>query len=246
MTAENGSVTVEWYGHSCFLLTLENGHKILTDPFDTTRVPYSLPREKVDVILSSHDHFDHNAVDAVPADYILRASGTDSTFYGSKEGVSFEREGSFALNLGGVKATFSTLPSFHDERRGELRGPNGILRFTVEGITFVHLGDLGHRLSPEQIEALTPVDVLMIPVGGYYTIDAQKAREITAALHPRVVLPMHYKTPVLTVGFPITDVKPFTEGVPGVVHRPGSTVTLRASDLPAETTIEILKYHGQN
>jgi L-ascorbate metabolism protein UlaG (beta-lactamase superfamily) len=237
---------VEWYGHSCFLLTLENGHKILTDPFDTTRVPYSLPSEKVDVVLSSHDHFDHNAVEAVSADYILRASGTDSTFYGSKKGVPFEGESSVTFDLGGVVVTFSTVPSFHDERRGELRGPNGIIRFTIEGITFVHLGDLGHNLTRDQINALTPVDVLMIPVGGYYTIDAQKAKEIVSELKPRIVLPMHYKTPVLTVGFPITDVKPFTDGYSGVIHRPGSSIVLRASDLPKATTIEILKYHGQN
>lgn len=246
MAADTGTITVEWYGHSCFLLTLENGCKILTDPYDTTRLPYSLPTEKVDVVFSSHDHFDHNAVEAVPSDYILRAQGTDSTFYGSKKGVPFKGESSITLDLNGIELSASTVPSFHDERHGELRGVNGIIRFTVEGITFVHLGDLGTLLSQDQIQKLTPVDILMIPVGGYYTIDADKAKQVVASLNPKVVLPMHYKTPVLTVGFPISGVEPFLKGYPGVIHRPGSITRFRAADLPEKLIIEVLKYHGQD
>ena len=245
MSAEPNPVTIEWYGHSCFLLTLNNGAKILTDPYDTTRLPYTLPKESVDLILSTHDHFYHNAVKAVPSKVILRADGRDPKFYGQTAGTKNLSDGSTEVDLKGAKLTCSTVPSFHDERRGSMRGANGMIRFSIEGITFVHVGDLGDTLKPEQMNKLKPVDVLMIPVGGYFTIDSTQARQVVAALAPKVVIPMHYKTPVLSEWFPISGVEPFLQGYAEIRREPGSTLSLQSGTLPAALTIEVLKYHGQ-
>jgi len=240
------TVAIEWYGHSCYLLTLQSGGKILTDPYNTEWMPYQLPSGEVDVVFSTHDHFDHNAVDAVPSKLILLPSGSEPTFAGSKSSIAFSGKDTVSYDLKGTEASFTTAPSYHDQRQGELRGVNGIVRFEVAGLTFVHLGDLGHLLSPEQIELLQPVDVLMIPVGGYYTIDASLAKQVAADLAPRIVLPMHYKTEVLSEGFPIEDVEPFLEGYNSVERRDSSIISIRAGELPDSLTIVVLKYHGQD
>lgn len=245
MSAETHPLTVEWYGQSCFLLTLQNGAKILLDPFDTTRIPYTLPHEAVDLIFSTHDHFDHNAVKAVPAKTILRATGAKPTFFGTLAGAKILPDSSTQVDLKGVPLICTTIPSFHDDRRGGMRGVNGIIRFTVENLTFVHLGDLGDSLSADQIARLKPVDVLMIPVGGYFTIDAEQAKKIVAALNPKIVLPMHYKTEVLGDGFPISGVEPFLEGYHYVRNAMSSTLILQAGNLPTATVVNVLKYHGQ-
>lgn len=245
MSRPPGSVTLEWYGHSCFLLTLENGAKILTDPCDTTRIPYQLPGDSIDLVFSTHDHFDHNAVGMVRAGTILRADGNNPVFFGVSQGKPIRDEASTVVDLRGISLPCSTIPSFHDEQGGTLRGANGIIRFIIEGITFVHLGDLGDTLNTEQIEKLKPADVLLIPVGGYYTIDAKAAQKVVEALTPRIVVPMHYKTAVLPEGFPIEGVEPFLKGFTNVERRSSSSLSLRADKLPYELTVIVLKYHGQ-
>jgi L-ascorbate metabolism protein UlaG (beta-lactamase superfamily) len=245
MSAPTGPVTIEWYGHSCFLLTLQNGAKILIDPYDTTRMPYSLPQEPVDLTFSTHDHFDHNAVNAVTAQVILRADGRKSVFNGTKTGVKELADGTSQVDLKGLTVTCSTVPAFHDEHHGAKRGAMGLIRFIVEGLTFVHLGDLGDTLSQEQIEKLKPVDVLMVPVGGYYTIDSTQAERTVEDLAPRVVLPMHYKTDLLATDFPISTAEGFLKAYRNVHRETKSSITLIAAKLPANMTIEVLKYHGQ-
>jgi L-ascorbate metabolism protein UlaG (beta-lactamase superfamily) len=236
---------VEWYGHSCFLLTLENGAKILIDPYDTTRVPYPPPRDRVEVIFSTHDHFDHNNVNLVPARIILRADGSEAKFFGKTGGTVQQTDGSTVVDLNGKILKAITVPSFHDERKGGQRGANGMLRFTLEDVTFAHLGDIGTMLTPEQIQALKPVDVLIIPVGGYYTIDADTAQQIVAALEPRIVIPMHYNTDRLGESWPIETADKFLAKFTRVQQNPGSTLTLRADQLPDSLTVEALRYHGQ-
>jgi len=242
---DHAPITVEWYGHSCFLLTLGNGAKILLDPFDTTRMPYMLPDGPVDVILSTHDHFDHNAVDAVLADYILRASGSDNTFFGRKKGAEFTGEATIMLDLKGQMVSFETVPSYHDDRQGSLRGVNGILLITVDDMVLAHLGDLGHTLTEDQIEAIKPLDVLMIPVGGYYTIDAAGAREIVDQFAPVTVIPMHYKTEVMDAAWPIATLDEFLKDFTFIKREAGSVVVLDKDELPVVSMMVILKYHGQ-
>jgi L-ascorbate metabolism protein UlaG (beta-lactamase superfamily) len=240
------TINLEWYGHSCFLLTLNNGAKILIDPYDTTRVPYSLPAGRVDVVFSTHDHFDHNAVTVVPSGVILRAKGSEATFFGSTSGFRTLPDSSIQVDLKGATLKCATVPSFHDDHQGGQRGVNGIIRFTVAGLNFVHLGDLGDTLNADQIAKLKPVDVLFVPVGGYYTIDAAQAQKVVAQLAPHLVIPMHYKTPALPdKGFPITNADAFLAGYPVIKQESGSTINISAEHLPDKLTIEVLKYHGE-
>jgi L-ascorbate metabolism protein UlaG (beta-lactamase superfamily) len=245
MNEKHEAVTVEWYGHSCFLLTLENGAKILLDPFDTTRFPYSLPAGKVDVVFSTHDHFDHNAVDAVPARVILRADGKKPSFFGKKVGVEEEADGSIKVNLNGKTLTASTIPSFHDDRGGGIRGANGIIRFEVEGLVFAHLGDLGEALKPAQVEKIKPIDVLFVPVGGFYTINDTTAYEVVQTLNPRLVIPMHYRTKALGDRLPISTADAFLGRFSNVKRENSSTIKVQADHLLAMMTVEVLDYHGQ-
>lgn len=245
MNEKHEAVTIEWYGHSCFLLTLENGAKILLDPFDTTRFPYSLPAGKVDVVFSTHDHFDHNAVDAVPARVILRADGKKPFFFGKKVGVEEEADGRIRVNLYGKILIATILPSFHDDRGGSQRGLNGIIRFEVEGLIFVHLGDLGESLNPDQIEKIKPIDVLFVPVGGFYTINDSTAYEVVQSLSPRIAIPMHYRTKALGDRLPINTVDPFLGRFSNIKRENTSTISVQAGHLPALTTVEVLDYHGQ-
>jgi L-ascorbate metabolism protein UlaG (beta-lactamase superfamily) len=246
MNESPSPVNLEWYGHSCFLLTLNNGAKILLDPYDMTRLPYSLPAGRVDVTFSTHDHFDHNAVNAVPSGVILRAKGSEATFFGSKSGFKTLPDGSIQVDIKGTSLNCLTVPSYHDDHQGGQRGVNGLIRFTVAGLNFVHLGDLGDTLNAEQIANLKPVDILMIPVGGFYTIDAHQAKKVVEQLSPKVVIPMHYKTSALPKeGFPITTVDDFLAGYSNIKHEPGSTISFTADHLPERLTIEVPLYHGQ-
>ena len=153
-----------WYGHSCFRLSWSGG-SLVFDPYAPGSVPgLALPEElEADKVLCSHDHRDHGYARGV------RLTGREPD------------------------AVISRLDCWHDERQGALRGPNRIHVVEAEGLRLAHLGDLGHPLSPEQLRKLGPVDVLLIPVGGYYTIDAVTADRVARDLGAPVVIPMHYR-----------------------------------------------------
>ncbi len=152
-----------WYGHSCFLLETGDG-SVVFDPYEPGSVPGSdLPALTADAVLCSHDHSDHNY-----------AAGVTLT----------RRTPSFTVEI---------LDCFHDEARGSLRGTNKIHVVNADGLRIAHLGDLGHMLSDEQFAKLGKIDVLLIPVGGYFTIDATAARKIADRIQPAVVIPMHYR-----------------------------------------------------
>ena len=176
---------LRYYGHSCFLMTFSDGTSLVTDPFDET-VGYPLCECRCDAVLTSHDHFDHNHV---------------SSLKGSPVRVCEPGR----ARVGGVE--IMGVESFHDDCRGAKRGKNVMLRVEGDGLRLVHLGDLGHLLTPGQIAALGPVDVLMIPVGGVYTIDSRQAFQTMQAVSPRMTVAMHFKTPVN--GFPMMDASEF-------------------------------------
>lgn len=186
---------IEWLGHACFLITSGGGTRIVTDPFNE-EVGYPLPRVEADIVTVSHQHFDHNAVAVVGG----RPRVVEGPGDHRPEGVSVR----------GVS-------TFHDQEEGRKRGTNTVFVITVDGLNVCHLGDLGHLLSPEQVRLIGPVDVLLVPVGGTYTIDAAEAAETVTALRPRVVIPMHYKTGY--INFPITGVDEFTGRFEQVAHR---------------------------
>lgn len=175
-------------GHAKFLIELENGLRIVTDPYDKT-CGYPVAPVPADVVLVSHGHHDHNAVDTIP---------------GSPRVIS--EKGTYDLGDG---VTVVAVEAFHDGEQGARRGRTLLFSIHAEGLTAVHLGDLGHLPTREQCMLLGYADVLMIPVGGHFTIDAPTAKETAERLHARVVLPMHYKTRV-NADWPIAPVEAFT------------------------------------
>lgn len=178
---------ITYHGHSEFLIEGEGGFSILTDPYDA-QVGYPMRAWTVDAVTVSHAHGDHNATE--------KALGAPAIVDGA---------GVWRLS---PEITVTAIPSFHDDRQGALRGKNLMMKLEMEGLTVAHLGDLGEELSPAQCAALGHVDVLMLPVGGFYTIDARVACRVVRALSPAVVIPMHYKTAV-NADWPIADEQAF-------------------------------------
>ena len=176
-------------GHAEFLLELENGMRIVTDPYDAS-CGYPVAPISADAVLVSHGHHDHNAVENVRG-YTCTVDAPGQHHLG--DGV-----------------TVTAVSCDHDEAGGTKRGKNLMMSIQAEGLRVVHLGDLGHIPTREQLLAIGPADVLMVPVGGYYTIDAPTALEVARLLKARVVLPMHYKTRV-NADWPIDGVERFNE-----------------------------------
>lgn len=209
--------TIDWLGHSSFLVAAP-GARIVTDPFGPQTGSYPLPLPAADVVTVSHEHFDHNQVQEVQGHpQIIRGPGAHRA-----HGILFW----------GIAASHDTPTNPHG-------GPDTIFVFTVGGITFCHLGDLGPVLTSAQVRAIGRVDVLMIPAGGFFTIDPRLAWTVVRQLHPRLVIPMHYKTLLTSPHFPIAGVGPFLQAarVP-VKHVKGPQHLTRAT-LPKATTVMV-------
>ena len=147
---------IEWLGHSCFKLTESTGISLVTDPFDANEMGITMPEVSADIVTISHDHYDHNALNAVK-DYktVIRTTGDHGV-----EGVE----------IFGFK-------SYHDDKKGLLRGKNIVFRIRMDGVEVCHLGDIGEELSPMLAELIGSIHILLIPVGGRYTIDAREAKD---------------------------------------------------------------------
>lgn len=215
-------VSVTWLGQSCFLLEDSEGTSVLTDPFDPDKTGYADPglgETEVDVLLISHEHFDHNYTRLVrTAANTVKGPGTHQAGRVVFEGVS----------------------SSHGPGRGE----NTIFTWNLGGINFCHLGDLGEVLSGEQISQIGPVDVLFVPVGGYFTVDASQATQIVEAVKPKVVIPMHYRTPVLTssIAQVLAPVDGFLQGKGKHPDSGKHTVSLKKEALPDTTQVVVMTY----
>ena len=179
-------------GHASFLLELENGYRIVTDPYDSS-VGYPMRHTRANAVLVSHQHHDHNAVDTV--------SGYETVV---------DAAGSRTL-APGVQVT--AIDAFHDDCNGAKRGKTLLFLLEAEGLRVAHLGDLGADLSPSQEKALGRVDILMIPTGGFFTIDAEQAHAIAMRLKPAVTLPMHYRT-ACNADWPIAAAEAYTSLCP--------------------------------
>lgn len=166
-------MNIKWYGHSCFLLTSEDGTSILTDP-PAPETGYRVGGISCCAVTVSHAHFDHNYTEA--------AEGAPEVISGAGE-----------HKVGSV--TVIGFPAFHDKEQGAKRGTVMMYLFEIDGIRILHAGDVGDQLTKEQINEIGVVDVLLVPIGGKYTLDYLEAREFANALRPSVVIPMHFKTP---------------------------------------------------
>jgi L-ascorbate metabolism protein UlaG (beta-lactamase superfamily) len=208
---------IKYLAHAAFLITSESGVKIVNDPYTAGGgIKHGDIKETADVVTVSHEHGDHNNAGAIKGDpQVLREGGS----------------------VKGLK--FRAVTTAHDEKGGSQRGRNTIFCFTVDGVNVCHCGDLGHTLTEAQVKAIGKVDVLMIPVGGFFTIDAKNATKVGEQLGPKVIIPMHYKTEKLD--FPIAGADEFTKGKANVTSVNGSEIELTAETLPAETQIMVLK-----
>ena len=214
---------IRWMGHASFLLTSSDGTKVLTDPYEPGgfggALRYKGIEERVDLVTVSHDHGDHN--------YVKGLKGNPRVI--SMPGIQEER---------GVR--FLGVASFHDRSQGKDRGSNIIFRWEMDGISICHLGDLGQGLSTTQISQIGRVDILLVPVGGHFTIDAAEASTVISQLKPSLVIPMHFKTEVLD--FPIAKVEDFTRGQKTVKSLGSSEFEITEGSLPKETEIWVLQH----
>ncbi|MFA5163612.1 MAG: MBL fold metallo-hydrolase [Patescibacteria group bacterium] len=166
---------ITWQGHSCFKIQDKigpDGLTVVTDPF-SKEVGLKVPNFEADIVTISHDHHDHNNSSALRGQpFIIDSAGEYDVKGVMVEGIA----------------------SYHDDKEGKERGDNIIYRIEMDDISIVHLGDLGQVLDNAQLERLAGTDILLIPVGGKYTLDAKKAVEVISQIEPRLVIPMHYKT----------------------------------------------------
>ena len=178
---------IRWHGHACFEITNET--TLVTDPHDGKSIGIPAPNVTGDIILVSHDHYDHNSVKSVEKE--------KSTV------ITDEKKRNISnISIQGYK-------SFHDESHGEKRGENIIYKFIIDDITFCHLGDLGHELDEDTIQEIGKIDILFIPIGGTFTIDADTAWKVIDKIKPCITIPMHYKIGGLSL--PIAGIEPFLE-----------------------------------
>jgi L-ascorbate metabolism protein UlaG (beta-lactamase superfamily) len=217
-------VKITYLGHAAFLL--ESGsNRILIDPYDD-KVGYPMPQVDAAAVLVSHEHSDHNNLAmAKGKPHIIRGL-TEGKWHTVKETVD------------GTQIT--SVPTYHDDTKGSQRGLNTVFIIEAEGLRVVHLGDLGHPLDDSAASAIGRPDVLMIPVGGHYTIDAEGARGVVTRLHPGIVIPMHYKTEV-NAGWPIGPIDAFLSSA-RTQKQVGHTVTVEKRTVPRETEVWVMSW----
>ncbi len=213
-----GVVKLTWLGHAMFLLEVGDGRRLVTDPFDA-QVGYPVPEVSADIVLVSHDHFDHNNVSAIKGNpRVIKEPG--------------ETEVSGIVIRGFL--------SHHDPKGGSERGPNIVYRFTMGGMDFVHVGDLGHLPDQGLAEKISGADVLLVPVGGTFTIDDQEAEQLVRMIKPRLVIPMHFRNDACA--FPIKTVEPFLQRFDRVERAGKGPLYLSREALPDTMTVVLLDY----
>jgi len=205
---------IRWHGHACF--ELNDDATVITDPHDGKSIGMPVPNLIGDIVLLSHDHFDHNCVRMV--------KGTDISVI--KEPIMTVERG---VRIQGIE-------TFHDTSSGAKRGKNIVFVLELDSISFCHLGDLGHMLNPDQLAAVSSVDVLFIPVGNIFTLDVKSAKELSRIINPKVIIPMHYRIGGLSLS--IRPVDDFLEGFSEEkIVRVGNEVEFKREDLPEKTEV---------
>ncbi len=188
---------------------------IVTDPHDGKGIGIKCPVVSGDIVLMSHDHFDHNCVRVVGGDKEVVTSSGEQTVKG--------------VPIKGVH-------SYHDEDKGAKRGENIMFKFELDGIKICHLGDLGEQLDQRQVDGLGEIDILFIPVGGTFTVDAGGAWDVINALNPKVIVPMHFRVGGLSLS--IAPVDGFlAKASPDRIHKVGNEIEFAKDDLPEKQDI---------
>lgn len=207
---------IYWYGQSLFKLKGKNA-TVVVDPYNP-EIGLKVPKDLgCNAVLVTHSHPDHNNTEAV--------SGSPLVVAGPGE-----------YEVAGV--TISGTPSFHDNSEGSERGANTIYNISIDGISVVHLGDLGHLLTEEQVSEIGAVDILLVPVGSIYTIDAATAAKVVRQLEPKIVIPMHYKIPDLKAD--LEPLENFLKEMGAESAQPQPKLTITRDKLPEETQVMVL------
>jgi len=209
-------MTIQWYGQSCFKIQ-NTKTTLFTDPF-SEEIGLKPPRGKADIVTISHQHYDHNNIacfDNKP--FIIKGPG-------EYEVQNVEIKG---------------ILSWHDDQQGSLRGTNTIYTILMDDLKICHLGDLGQtELEDEQIEAIDEVDILMIPVGGIFTLNATQANQMINQIEPKIVIPMHYKIPGLKID--VETIERFLKEM-GSETKPVKEFKVRKEQLPTEMEVVLLE-----
>jgi L-ascorbate metabolism protein UlaG (beta-lactamase superfamily) len=214
---------IKWYGHAAFLITSDEGTKIIIDPYEPGafggQLSYGKIKDQADIVLTSHDHADHNYTQDLP--------GTPQVVKGSD-----------SKTLKGI--SIKGISTYHDPTKGSERGANTIFTFKINTIQVCHLGDLGHLLSDKELAEIGPVDILLIPVGGFFTIDPKEATRVAEQIKPKILIPMHFKT--AKCGFSIAPVEDFLKGKANVQRPKVTEATFNKATLPQQMEIMVLEH----
>jgi len=209
---------IKWFGHASFLVSSQDT-RIITDPYNTGHgINLGAINESADIVTVSHGHGDHNNSASIKGSPVILNTKVSQTVKGIE---------------------IRSIPAFHDEAEGSKRGTNLMFCFKMNGISLCHLGDLGHLLNSQQVEAIGKVDIIFIPVGGFYTIDASEADKVIEQLKPRLVFPMHFK--VAKVDYPISPVDDFIRNKKNVKNVTSCEIDVSAGSLPTSTEIVVLQ-----
>jgi len=212
---------IDCLGHSCFKVTLKNGVRILFDPYDDN-IGYKPSEVEADIVVVSHAHYDHNNLAHIIGEYTLVNKPGKYNF------DDFSIEG------------FKT---FHDCEKGALRGENTVFLVTVKGLRLCHMGDLGCMPDDDVINNIKGTEILMIPVGGNYTLDAEHALKVCEAISPNIIIPMHFKTPASVLDIaPVYDFLEAARSEYDVSHLGKCSFTVDKSSLKKRTRIMVMEY----
>jgi L-ascorbate metabolism protein UlaG (beta-lactamase superfamily) len=212
---------IEWLGHACFLITSDSGVKIITDPYKYLGMGLKYDRidESADVVTVSHGHGDHNAVDEVKGSPAIVDSAGKTQIAG--------------IDITGIAC-------YHDEAKGAQRGSNIMFCYDIDGMRVCHLGDLGHILSDKHLSDIGQVDILLVPVGGKFTIDPDTAEKVCDQLKPSIIVPMHVKT--AKCGFVPYTADDYAKGKSNVRRVDGNEAEFNKDNLPSVAEVVILKH----
>lgn len=212
-----------WLGHSCFRLRGKEATLVTDPPAPSTG--YSIGRPSADIITISHDHPGHSYVKAVSGDVKKVVTGP----------------GEYEIQ----QILITGVATWHDQEQGNVHGRNTAYLITMDDIHICHLGDLGDTLSDRALEALKGADVVLVPVGGGYSLNAEKAAEVITQLDPRLIIPMHYATPAYKPnGAALDPVDKFLREMGVEAAEPLPKLVITPASLPAEPQVVVLNYRG--
>jgi len=209
-------MVIQWYGQSCF--KIQSGDlTLVVDPY-SKEIGLTPPRFRADAVLVTHGHFDHSNSESLTGEpFLISGPG------------EFEVRGVYIFGM----------ETFHDEAEGRERGMNTVYKIKMEDIRILHLGDFGEKeLRNETLEKIGDVDVLLVPVGGKYTIDAEAAAKVVKQLEPRFVIPMHYRTPGIKVS--LDTVEDFLKEMGATKTVPQEKLVLKKKDMGEDEKTEVI------